>query len=62
MNLKNVKYKFTGGKRGWVGDSPLVHLDTQKAKEFNWYPKIDIENGIRETVRYLLSVKSRRYR
>ena len=62
MNLKNVKYKFTGGKRGWVGDAPLVHLDTKKAKEFNWYPKIDIENGIRETVRYLLSEKSRRYR
>ena len=31
-NLKNVNYQFTGGKRGWVGDSPLVHLDTKKAK------------------------------
>ena len=33
MNLKNVKYHFAGGKRGWIGDSPLVHLDTNKAKK-----------------------------
>ena len=62
MSLNNVKYYFTGGKRGWLGDSPLVHLDTSKAKEFFWQPKISIEEGIRETVNYLLSQKSRRFR
>ena len=62
MNLINVKYEFTGGIRGWIGDSPLVHLDTQKAKKFDWYPQIKIEEGIRETVRYLISKDSRRYR
>ncbi len=62
MNLYNVKYEFTGGKRGWIGDSPLVHLDTNKAKDYGWKPKIIIEDGIRETVRYLLSQRSRRNR
>ena len=33
MNLKDVEYYFAGGKRGWIGDSPFVHLDTSKAKE-----------------------------
>ena len=62
MNLEKVQYKFTGGKRGWIGDSPLVDLDTNKAKNYGWYPSISIEDGIRETVRYLMSDESRRFR
>ena len=62
MNLKDVEYYFAGGKRGWIGDSPFVHLDTSKAKEYSWQPKITIEEGIRETVRYLLLKNSRRFR
>ncbi len=62
MNLFSVKYEFTGGKRGWIGDSPLVHLDTSKANEYGWRPNISIEDGIRSTVRFLLSEDSRRFR
>ncbi len=62
MNLKKVKFDFTGGKRGWIGDSPFVHLDTSKAKELGWVPRVKIEEGIRETVRYLISDDSRRFR
>ena len=62
MNLNNVEYSFAGGKRGWIGDSPLVHLDIQKAKQLGWKPKITIEDGIRETVRYLMSDETRRFR
>jgi UDP-glucose 4-epimerase len=62
LNLDNVKYEFTGGERGWIGDSPLVHLDTKKAHEYGWQPKISIEDGIRETVKYLLSDESRLFR
>ena len=62
MDLKKVKFEFAGGSRGWTGDSPLVHLETSKAKEYGWIPTIKIEEGIRETVRYLLSEESRRFR
>lgn len=62
MNLKNVKYIFGGGKRGWIGDSPYVHLDTKKAKNYGWYPKIPIETSIRSTVKYLLSDPSKLFR
>ncbi len=62
MDLKKVRFEFTGGKRGWVGDSPFVHLDTSKANDYGWMPSIKIEDGIRETVRYLLSAESRRFR
>jgi UDP-glucose 4-epimerase len=55
MGLKNVKYDFTGGSRGWVGDSPFVHLDVSKLKSLGWAPKVSIEEGIRKTVRWLLA-------
>ncbi len=62
MNLTDVKYEFSGGKRGWIGDSPLVHLNTDNAKKFSWEPKISIEEGIRQTVQYLIADESRRFR
>lgn len=54
MGLKNVKYNFTGGERGWIGDSPLVHLDTARIQKLGWKPKVSIEETVRRTVRWLL--------
>ncbi len=62
MKLNNVEYNLTGGKRGWVGDSPYVHLDTNKAKQYGWKPKVSIEESIRKTVNYLIEDSSRIFR
>jgi UDP-glucose 4-epimerase len=53
LGLKSVRYLTTGGERGWLGDSPFVHLDTTKLKALGWRPQVSIEQGIRNTVRYL---------
>jgi UDP-glucose 4-epimerase len=53
LGLKKVRYVTTGGERGWLGDSPFVHLDTTKLKALGWRPQVSIERGIRNTVRYL---------
>jgi UDP-glucose 4-epimerase len=53
LGTKDVKLEFAGGKRGWLGDSPLVQLDTSKIKSLGWKPETSIEEGIRRTVRYL---------
>ena len=53
LKMNDVKLEFAGGKRGWIGDSPLVHLDTSKIKKLGWKPETTIEEGIRRTVRYL---------
>jgi UDP-glucose 4-epimerase len=53
LGLKRVRYLTTGGERGWLGDSPFVHLDTTKLKALGWRPQVSIERGIRNTVRYL---------
>jgi len=54
MGLRNVPFHFTGGPRGWPGDSPFVHLDVSKLQRLGFQPTISIEEGIRRTVRYLL--------
>jgi len=53
LGLRDVRLEFAGGRRGWVGDSPLVHLDTTRIKALGWQPETSIEDGIRRTVRYL---------
>ncbi len=53
LGKQEVKLEFAGGTRGWVGDSPLVHLDTSKIKGLGWKPETSIEEGLRRTVRYL---------
>jgi UDP-glucose 4-epimerase len=53
LGLKGVRYCTTGGERGWLGDSPFVNLDTTKLKALGWQPQVSIEQGIRNTVRYL---------
>jgi UDP-glucose 4-epimerase len=55
MGLREVRFRFTGGPRGWLGDSPVVHLDTASIKQLGWTARIPIEGGVRRTVRYLRS-------
>lgn len=53
MGLQNVAFRFTGGRRGWLGDSPFVHLDIAKMQSVGFQPSVTIEQGVRRTVRYL---------
>lgn len=53
MGLNGVEFVFAGGPRGWLGDSPFVHLDVTGIRAAGFSPKVGIEEGIRRTVRYL---------
>jgi UDP-glucose 4-epimerase len=53
MGLSTVALRTTGGERGWLGDSPIVHLDTARLKALGWRPRVSIAQGVRNTVRYL---------
>jgi UDP-glucose 4-epimerase len=44
---------YTGGERGWIGDSPFILLDTAKVRSLGWQPKLTIRDGILRTLRYL---------
>ena len=56
LNL-NPKLQYSGGKRGWIGDNPFIHLDNSKLKSLGWEPKLSINEGISKTVDYLSNNK-----
>lgn len=45
--------RYTGGERGWVGDSPFIFLDTARVTALGWRPKLTIREGISRTLTYL---------
>jgi len=45
--------RYTGGERGWVGDSPFIFLDTAKVRGLGWRPKLGIREGVIRTLEYL---------
>ena len=56
LNLK-PKVKYKGGKRGWIGDSPFIYLDTKKIRKTGWKPKYTIEKSVKSTVDYIINNK-----
>jgi UDP-glucose 4-epimerase len=54
MGLKNVKRKYTGGARGWIGDNPLVHLSINKIKSLGWKPQLTSQQAIQATAQWVL--------
>jgi UDP-glucose 4-epimerase len=44
---------YSGGERGWIGDSPFILLDTRRIRALGWKPKMSIREGILRTVDWL---------
>jgi UDP-glucose 4-epimerase len=36
MGLRNVRFEFTGGRRGWRADVPVYSLNTSKLRSLGW--------------------------
>ncbi len=53
LKLKNVKLIYSGGERGWVGDSPFILLDVKKMKSLGWKPTLTIEQSVLKTLGWL---------
>ena len=45
--------EYTGGERGWIGDSPFILLDTERVNGLGWEPRLTIRDGILRTLAYL---------
>jgi UDP-glucose 4-epimerase len=45
--------EHTGGRRGWTGDSPLIHLDTTRIRGLGWEPQLAIGEAVTRTVEWL---------
>lgn len=44
---------FTGGERGWIGDSPKILLDTARLRALGWAPSVALPEAIVETLQFL---------
>lgn len=53
MGLKNTNYLFTQNKRGWKGDVTYVNMSIHKLENLGWKPKISIEEGITDYLKWL---------
>lgn len=54
MGLSGVKYRFTGGERGWVGDVPRMQLAVDRMRTLGWRPEIGSAESVRSAVRAML--------
>jgi len=51
MGLDNVKFKYTGGKRGWKGDVPHFQFNVEKIGIIGWRAKYSSDEVIKKAVR-----------
>jgi UDP-glucose 4-epimerase len=42
----------TGGRRGWIGDSPRIHLDTARIRGLGWRPRLTIAQAAKRTLEW----------
>jgi UDP-glucose 4-epimerase len=54
MGLKNVSFKYTGGKRGWKGDVPRFQLDAGKINTLGWKATLTSDEAVRKAIRDVL--------
>jgi UDP-glucose 4-epimerase len=46
------RLEYTGGRRGWAGDSPLIHLDCSRIRALGWAPTLSIRESIARTLEW----------
>jgi UDP-glucose 4-epimerase len=54
MHLPDVKFRFTGGERGWIGDVPKMQLAVDRIKAHRWKPQVGSRESVRIAVRAML--------
>jgi UDP-glucose 4-epimerase len=45
---------YSGGERGWIGDSPFIFLDCSRIRALGWQPRLSIRDGVIRTIEYLV--------
>jgi UDP-glucose 4-epimerase len=45
--------EHVGGRRGWTGDSPLIHLSTDRIRDLGWSPTLTIRQALARTLEWL---------
>lgn len=51
------RFNFTGGKKGWMGDAPLMRLDISKIKGLGWTPKYNSRESVERVMQETVNVR-----
>ena len=54
MGLSGVKFRYTGGDRGWVGDVPRMQLSVERLRSLGWQPGTGSRESVRDAARALV--------
>ena len=54
MGLSDVRFRYTGGKRGWPGDQPFISYDVSKIAKLGWRARHTSTEAVRIATRRLL--------
>lgn len=55
MGLTGIRFEYSGGKRGWKGDVPVVRMDTTKLRRIGWMNKLSSGEAVRLAAQELIS-------
>jgi UDP-glucose 4-epimerase len=53
LGLTKVKFKYTGGDRGWIGDVPQVRFNVDKMRSLGWKAKYNSDDAVKKAVKAL---------
>lgn len=59
MGLGPVRYRYTGGSRGWKGDVPQVRMDTAKLRRLGWRNRWNSRQAMERAIQALLAEPQR---
>jgi UDP-glucose 4-epimerase len=54
MGLNEVKFKYTGGDRGWPGDVPQVRFNVQKMNNLGWKARHTSDEAVKKAIKDIL--------
>lgn len=61
MALQNVKFRYTGGDRGWKGDVPKFRYDISKILATGWIPNHTSDEAVYQTVKDAINERNRKH-
>lgn len=50
LRVEEVDYRYSGGKRGWRADVPIVRLNSDKIEKIGWRPSYSSFDAMREAL------------
>ncbi len=55
LGLVGARIRFTGGRRGWPGDAPVLRMDVEKMRRLGWSTTRTSDEAVRAAARQLIA-------